>query len=251
MRAWIRVILLLSLFPHTRLTRAETYVTLENVSIDRCVSAWFIQRFVDDQAKFVFFKNGEPPPEGIGYDYYGAPFFRRGPNSTFTSLVKANQRESDQALRQIHEDANDVSAWKKGPESLTTKLLNLIAELRESASDETVYRQIFPLFDLLYLSHGGNESSCLPSQRSLVESAPATILEALRTQGTIFPLSHNPPQRAGTFAHASAMQELNKYIGRPQPQPNSAPELQRQVLAIILNRIEPDRAGSDPSSAQP
>jgi hypothetical protein len=223
----------------------ETYVTLENVSIDRCASAWFIQRFVDDQAKFVFFQNGETPPSGIGYDYYGAPFFRRGPDSTFARLVKAHHKQSNPALRKIYEEANDVSAWKKGPESLTAKLLNLIAERREKVDDEAVYRDIFPLFDLLYLSHGANTSDCLPSQQGIVESAPQTILDTLKARGTLFPDSPLPSPSHETRSHKSAMRELSIYLRQKSGEGASLPELQRQILEAITN--ETNGASSTPA----
>lgn len=147
--------------------QGETYVTLQHVSIDRCASAWFITRFVDSEAKFVFFSQGEKPPPGIGFGFYGATYFNHGPDCTFTDLVKKNQKQSNTALQRINIIVNDVMSWMQGPGSMSAQLNNHIADLQAAAkSDSLVLTSVFPTFDLLYWKCGGEGNALLDKQRS-------------------------------------------------------------------------------------
>src|SRR5438093_11009039 len=113
--------------------QGETYVTLRHVSIDRCASAWFIKRFIDPDAVFVFFVQGEKPPPGIGFAFYGAPYFNRGPDCTFTDLVKKHQMQTNAALQKINAIANDVKSWMQGPGTTSARLNIHIADLYDIA----------------------------------------------------------------------------------------------------------------------
>jgi hypothetical protein len=88
--------------------RADTWVTLERVDVDRCASAWLIKRFIDEDPKFVFFEQGEEgeAPDGIGYDYFGAKYFHKGSDCTFTALVKAYGLSAKKALQRMNSDVN-------------------------------------------------------------------------------------------------------------------------------------------------
>src|SRR5262245_17744295 len=117
--------------------RGETYVTLQHVSIDRCASAWFITRFIDSDAKFAFFPQGEKPLPGIGFGYYGATYFNHGPDCTFTDLVKKNQKQNNPALQKMNNIVNDVMSWMQGPGSMSALLNNYIADLQVVAKSDS------------------------------------------------------------------------------------------------------------------
>ncbi|MBF0426978.1 MAG: chromate resistance protein, partial [Magnetococcales bacterium] len=56
------------------------WTTRRGLWVDRLASAWLIHRFIDHEARFVWFPAGEPPPpEAIGFDFDGARFPHVGP----------------------------------------------------------------------------------------------------------------------------------------------------------------------------
>lgn len=141
--------------------KADTWVTLERVDVDRCASAWLIKRFIDEDPKFVFFEQGKEGEalEGIGYDYFGAKYFHKGSDCTFTALIKAYGLSENKALQRMNSDVNDVFSWRWRPGSFPVRFREHIALLRETCeNDEAVYENLYATFDLLYWSYGGNFS---------------------------------------------------------------------------------------------
>lgn len=156
---------------------AKRYVTEEGVQIDRCASAWFISRFVDAEAEFVFFPAGTPPPKGVTYAFYGADYFRVGAGCTYTTLLKAHALEHEPALRAIDAIANDTVAWRQGPESLALAMREGVDQIREAIGhDAATYEQVFSIFDLVYLKAGGMAVAVQPRLRTVVGSVEAQLL---------------------------------------------------------------------------
>jgi hypothetical protein len=160
------------------LVRAETYVTQKNVSIDRCGSAWFISRFMDADARFLFFEPGEaPPPAGTTYAFFGSSYFNKGADCTFAVMVKAQRKDNLKALRSLNEQFNDVFAWRAGPDSMSRFLREEIAALRkETGSDEETYRHMFVVFDLMYLAYGGDKKELLGPRQMDIDHLPLRVL---------------------------------------------------------------------------
>jgi len=137
---------------------AETWVTLEKVDVDRCASAWLITRFIDEDPKFVFFEQGKEgeAPKGIGYDYFGAKYFHKGSDCTFTALIKAYGLNGNKALQRMNNDVNDVFSWRWPPGSFPVRFREHIGVLRAHSEDDiAIYKDLFATFDLLYWSYGG------------------------------------------------------------------------------------------------
>lgn len=137
-------------------SHADTWVTLKGVDVDRCASAWLIKRFIDPNPEFIFFKQGDEPPEGTGYDFFGAEYFHKGSDCTFTTLIKTYELSQNKALQQMNDDVNDVFSWRWRPGTFPVKLREHIGELRQrDLGDIRVYEDMYATFDLLYLSYGG------------------------------------------------------------------------------------------------
>ena len=152
------------------------YVTLRHVSIDRCASAWFIKRFVDADAVFVFFNQGENPPAGTGFGFFGAAYFNHGPDCTFTDLVKKH-RQTDPALQKMNAAVNDVMAWMQGAGAIPTRFDNHISDIYDQAkSDSAVLENIFPALDLLYLKCGGKRTAYLEPERKYYDLLELQLL---------------------------------------------------------------------------
>src|SRR5512146_992080 len=53
----------------------RTWITRHRPGIDRCASAWLIQRFIDPKARFAFGNKPEDQPDAIPFDMYGESGF--------------------------------------------------------------------------------------------------------------------------------------------------------------------------------
>jgi hypothetical protein len=155
---------------------AERYVTESGVQIDRCASAWFLSRFVDAEAEFSFFPAGTTPPKGVTYAFYGAHYFRVGAGCTYTTLLKAHGLEREPALRAIDTIANDTMAWRQGPQSLALAMREGVDKIREAmADDAATYEQMFTMFDLVYLSFGGEAATMKPRLRPMLDGVEERV----------------------------------------------------------------------------
>jgi hypothetical protein len=87
----------------------RTWVTREDVYVDRIASAWLIRRFIDPEAtfKFVPSKGYVPQPGEIRFDMYEAEFTHEGDRCTFEVLL-GRARLNDPALQAIGEIVHDL-----------------------------------------------------------------------------------------------------------------------------------------------
>ena len=66
----------------------RTWLTRPRPQIDRVGSAWFIRRFIDPKATFVFANDPKRHPTAIPYDMFEVEFSHHGEDCTFETLVK-------------------------------------------------------------------------------------------------------------------------------------------------------------------
>jgi hypothetical protein len=114
---------LLSQLEHIGITRADTrgnpptplkltgktWVTRQNIHVDRIACAWLIRRFVDPKAalKFVAGRLYEPLPNELRYDMQDGEFTHEGDKCTFEVLL-AHAGIADPALKMIAEMVHDM-----------------------------------------------------------------------------------------------------------------------------------------------
>ncbi len=165
--------------------RAALYATEANISIDRCASAWLILRFIDPKAEFLFLEQGaRPRTNAVSFGFFGATYFNRGPDCTFTALMKRHDQASSKALQRMDAIVNDVQMWRHAPLSLPAKLRRHIADLRRATqSDDETLRLLLPTFDLLFLSCGGTRVELPESQRPQIDLLELKLLERLLSGG--------------------------------------------------------------------
>lgn len=86
--------------------RNRTWVTRQDVYVDRIASAWLIRRFIDFEAQFKFVSGkGYRPHEGeLRFDMFEAEFTHEGDKCTFEVLLERCAL-NDPALRAIAEAA--------------------------------------------------------------------------------------------------------------------------------------------------
>jgi hypothetical protein len=89
--------------------RGATWVTREDVFIDRIASAWLIRRFIDADARFKFVPaRGYTPKSGeLRFDMYQGEFTHVGDRCTFEMLL-AHFALDDRALGAIGEIVHDL-----------------------------------------------------------------------------------------------------------------------------------------------
>ena len=82
--------------------RGRRWATRARPKVDRLASAWLIHRFIDPEARFVWFDAARKPPRGtLGFDFDGATFSHVGVRVTFEVLLASFGLEGDAALRKL------------------------------------------------------------------------------------------------------------------------------------------------------
>jgi hypothetical protein len=89
--------------------RGRTWVTRENVFVDRMASAWLIRRFIDRDAVFKFVREEahQPARDELRFDMFEGEFTHEGDRCTFEVLV-AWLAIDDPALRSLAEIVHDI-----------------------------------------------------------------------------------------------------------------------------------------------
>lgn len=87
----------------------RTWVTRQNVHVDRIASAWLIRTFLDPQAHFRFVSaRGYKPRSGdLRFDMFDAEYSHEGDRCTFETLVRRFGIK-DKALRAVGEVVHDI-----------------------------------------------------------------------------------------------------------------------------------------------
>ncbi len=184
------------------------YVTERNVETDRCASIWLIKKFIDPEATFTFIDPGDTVPDGaITFDFFGADYFHKGPDCTYTSLVKAHGLHTDGALLKINEFVNDVFAWRWGKDAFPRKLREHIALLRENGlADEVIIGILSSEFDLAYFlltetNVNGEIVEDVRFKSTLSKLVFEPVLKHDETRGEFFKLLQNYAAKACSDCH--------------------------------------------------
>jgi hypothetical protein len=135
----------------------RTWVTRQDVHVDRLASAWLIRRFIDCAAvfKFVPAKGYEPIPGEVRFDMYEAEYTHQGQDCSFETLLRRFQID-DAALATIAEIVHDVDCKDaKFGRAEAAGVAQLVAGIAASTpDDESRLERGNVLFDTLYASFG-------------------------------------------------------------------------------------------------
>lgn len=135
--------------------QGKRWATRARPWVDRLASAWLIQRFIDNKAKFIWL--GDPakaPKSALGFDYDGARFTHIGQRVTFEVLMASFGLEADTRLQQIGKVVHylDVGGI---PAEQAAGLEAVLGGLREvHANDDTLIHATGSVFDALYANAG-------------------------------------------------------------------------------------------------
>ena len=122
--------------------------------VDRLACAWFVRRFIDAKASFVWLTDTATAPRGaIGFDFDGATFSHVGARVSFEVMVASFGFDSDERLRRVGAAVHvlDVGGIAV-PEA--AGLETILAGLRElHPDDDTLLAAALSVFDGLYAGH--------------------------------------------------------------------------------------------------
>ncbi len=130
----------------------RVWVTRHRPGIDRCASAWLIQRFVDPKAEFAFASDPKQMPDAIAFDMFGdTGFGHRGDNCTFETLC-AEFSLRDAGLKQIAEIVHDADIHDDKFGRTEGMAIDRVLKgwAKQQISDDDLIRRGMELFDGLY-----------------------------------------------------------------------------------------------------
>jgi hypothetical protein len=128
------------------------WVTRHRPGIDRCASAWLIQRFIDPNAKFTFASDAKQVVDAIPFDMFGSSGFgHRGTDCTFETLCKEFSLKDGRlrAIAEIVHDA-DLNDEKYGRSEGAGVDAILKGWAKQQVSDEELLRRGMELIEGLY-----------------------------------------------------------------------------------------------------
>ena len=131
--------------------RGKTWLTRPRPEIDRVGSAWFISKFIDPKAKFVFAPTAQAVPEAIPFDMLDAEFSHHGDCCTFETLMK-RFAISDKSVAKIGEMIHDADLDDARFQRVECVGIDRVLKgwAKAGLSDEEILRRGFECFDALY-----------------------------------------------------------------------------------------------------
>jgi len=142
--------------------KGKTWVTRENLFVDRIACGWLIRRFVDKAAVFKFVSNPQytPKPGELRFDMFDGEYTHEGDRCTFEVMIQRLQLH-DRALvsmaEMVHDiDLKDGKYGRSETDGFSALLTGLVAS---QPDDDQRMREGSRLFENLYAyfrSHKGN-----------------------------------------------------------------------------------------------
>jgi hypothetical protein len=127
------------------------WTTWENVGVDRMACAWFVRRFLDDDAQFAFVPYGQPlTQKEHTFDTPDAEYSHKRGRCSFAMMAKAHAPK-DKAmllLADIVDGADEASDALPPPESYGLEALCVGTRLKASG-DADALLQGMALYDAL------------------------------------------------------------------------------------------------------
>lgn len=135
--------------------QGKQWATRARPWVDRLACVWFIRRFIDAKARFVWLTDVKKPPRGVlGFDYDGARFTHVGNRVSFEVMVASFGQHDDMRLQHIGAIVRylDVGGI---PVAEAAGLESVLGGLRElHGDDDTLCAAALHVFDGLYASAG-------------------------------------------------------------------------------------------------
>lgn len=138
--------------------RNRIWATRQRPWVDRLASAWLIRRFIDPEARFVWFAAPDDCPAGaLGFDFDGAAFTHVGAKVTFEVFLESFGLTADAALNRIGALVHylDVGGI---PVLEAAGLETLINGMRQRwTNDDELLAEAEKVFDAFYQAFSGTD----------------------------------------------------------------------------------------------
>ena len=141
--------------------QGHRYITRNSLEPDKLASIWLIQRFVDQQATFLFVADEIPLTNGIPFDTPEADYRRYATLSCYESILEKHRLGNNTNLRRLGDFIHDleINYWAEKRFQQSLKLKQEIQEIvdQNQGQPEVCAQRILPVFDR-WLTNSGNDS---------------------------------------------------------------------------------------------
>jgi len=127
------------------------FATGSTLELDRCASAWLIKRYVEPQAVFRFYPDGELVETGTPFDTADSRLSRTHNRSTFEVIVDTYgiSNEKVQKLAELVHDV-EINYWGARKSQISRKVeMEVNALIAASADNQKCLQRCFRYFDRL------------------------------------------------------------------------------------------------------
>jgi hypothetical protein len=132
--------------------KSSVFSTREGFEIDKCASIWLINRFIDPNARIIFYPKNSEMKEGILFDTPEAKFRRYFNMSTFESLLEHYKIKDPNLIyigRIIHDI--EINTWEKKALKETITIRDAVNKIIwETNETDILIRRSNRYFDSLY-----------------------------------------------------------------------------------------------------
>lgn len=128
------------------------YATWDTMEFDKCVAAWLIVRFIEEDAKFVFYPQGTEIKQGIVFDIPGAAWSRKHRKCTSDCILES-LNINDSAVQEIVAMAHNVELnfWQLDRFPQAQKCFGDIRQIIEAVPErQQCYQETRAYFDVLH-----------------------------------------------------------------------------------------------------
>ena len=134
--------------------RGRVWTTRKDLWVDRLASAWLIKRFIDPEARFVWFdRPSARPRDAVGFDFDGAHFTHIGNRVTFEVLLTGFGLEGDPGLAALGAAVHFLDAGGI-PVPDARGLETMLRGAKEKArGDDQLLAEAMRLLDHFYSGH--------------------------------------------------------------------------------------------------
>lgn len=131
--------------------QGRSWATRKRPWIDRLASAWLVQRFIDQQPRFLWLADtGKCPKSALGYDFDGATFTHLGDKVTFEVLAESFGLLGDPALRRLGQLVRSIDIGGSVVEEAPGLELVVRGLQSRHAKDDALLAAASEVFDAVY-----------------------------------------------------------------------------------------------------
>ena len=112
------------------------YATWDTMELDKCVAAWLIVRFIDKDAKFVFYPQGAEIKDGIVFDVPGAAWSRKHRKCTSDCILESldiNDLAVEKIVAVAHQ--TELNYWRLDQFPIARKCFDEVQEIFDNTPD--------------------------------------------------------------------------------------------------------------------